>query len=569
MNLYEEEVAAGQQLRAFRMRETRLRFFLAFYFLLSLVLYEHFFLPEVQWSSDSSLNCFQSEIFLRSRFHSAAIPRPSETWDVEGRFFPYPGSSIRVSSGDSYLTQSLVFTGLLALVKGVFGVWGEGILVAAGSLLLLYTVYRLAERVVPGMEFVVLLVVGFASPVWLGSSLLWGHTLAAGLLTASVLLLPGDSERKRLWPWVAAGVLLAIGTWIRAEGYAFALALIVASIVWRNGEKKENFRNAGFMLAGFMAGILPLWLLNSCVYGRPWAAGPANFGGLRIWLFSRPGAIEGALLRSTDSVFISLLLGLPLVLWIATAGVRRLRENPRWVQVNLALIVLGGALALWKAIGSGGGRMDGLFVVMPYAALAFWYWPGLGPRGREGDRQVRFLFGLTMVYLGALLLVRPGGQAGFEWGARFAMPVFGILTPLAFRAVQGGVLFRSKLSQVLLIALLALGLIAEGGGFYAARRVESDYYEVMQYLKESHAVAIVGHRDASIPQMLTPLHFDKRLYYTGSEKALRRFLESPKPFSNTSIVVLTHQSPMENILPGLVGNSTLIAGDYWAWTPGQ
>jgi len=290
---------------------------------------------------------------------------------------------------------------------------------------------------------------------------------------------------------------------------------------------------------------------------------------LKTWLLSRPGAIEGALLRSTDSVFISLLLGLPVVLWIVTAGVPRLRENLRWTQANLALIVLGGALALWKAIGSGGGQMDGLLAVMPYAAIAFWYWPALGPRGGQEDRRVRFLFGLTMVYLGALLLVRPGGQAGFKWGARYAMPVFGILTPLAFRAVQGGVLFRSKSSQALLVALLALGLVAEGGGFYAARRAESDYYEVMQYLKESHAVAIVGHRDVSIPQMLTPLHFDKRLYYTGSEKALRRFLESSKPFSNTSIVVLTRKSPMENILPGLMGSSTLIAGDYWAWTPGQ
>ncbi len=569
MDLYEEEVAAGHQLKAFRMRETRLRFFLAFYFLLSLVLYEHFFFPEVQWSGDSSLNGFQAEIFLRSRFHSAAIPRPTEIWDVEGRFFPYPGSSIQVSSGDSYLTQSLVFTGLLALVKGVFGVWGEGILVAAGSLLLLYTVYRLAERVVPGMEFFVLLVVGFASPVWLCSSLLWGHTLAAGLLTASVLFLPGDSRRKRRGPWITAGVLLAIGTWIRAEGYAFALALIVASILWGSGEKKENIRNAGFVIIGFVAGLLPFWILNACIHGRPWAAGPAGLDGLKTWLVSRPGVIEGALLRSTDSVFISLLMGFPVVLWIVTAGVRRLRENPRWIQANLALIVLGGALSLWKAIGSGGGRMDGLFVVMPYAAIALWHWPSLGLRGGEDDRRVRFLFGLTMVYLGVLLLVRPGGQAGLEWGARFAMPVFGILTPLAFRVVQKCAVFRSKPNRALLVALLVLGLVAEGGGFYAARRAESDYYEVIQYLKESHAVAIVGHRNASVLQMLTPLHFDKRLYYTGSGKALRRFLESSKPFSNTSIVVLTHKSPMENILPGLMGRSTLIAGDYWAWTPGQ
>jgi hypothetical protein len=53
MDLYEEEVRAERQLKAFRLRETRLRFFLAFYFLLSLVLFEHFFLPEVQWNDDA------------------------------------------------------------------------------------------------------------------------------------------------------------------------------------------------------------------------------------------------------------------------------------------------------------------------------------------------------------------------------------------------------------------------------------------------------------------------------------------------------------------------------------
>jgi hypothetical protein len=99
----------------------------------------------------------------------------------------------------------------LALVKGVFGVWGEGILVAAGSLLLLYTIYRLAERVAPGMEFVAVLAVGFASPAWLCSSFLGGHTLAAGILTAGLLVLPEHSKRKGLWPWMLAGVLLRTG----------------------------------------------------------------------------------------------------------------------------------------------------------------------------------------------------------------------------------------------------------------------------------------------------------------------------------------------------------------------
>jgi hypothetical protein len=118
-----------------------------------------------------------------------------------------------------------------------------------------------------------------------------------------------------------------------------------------------------------------------------------------------------------------------------------------------------------------------------------------------------------------------------------ALPVIGILTLLAFRVKNGFPTLRAKLNRALLAALVVLGLVAECGGFFSARRVESNSFQALQYLKESHAVAIVGHRDVSILHALTPLYFDKRLYYTGSEKALRRFLDSAKSFPNTSVIV--------------------------------
>lgn len=279
--------------------------------------------------------------------------------------------------------------------------------------------------------------------------------------------------------------------------------------------------------------------------------------------------LEGILFRTSESALFSLLSGVPVVLWITTAGVRRLRDHLRWVQANLVLILIGGAVALWKAVGSGGGRIDGLFGVMPYVAVALWHWPLLGRAGRVEDGRVRFLIALALLYLAALLLFSPAAPEGFAWGARFAMPVFGILTVLAFRSIEGGGLVRPNRGRALLVALVAVGAIAELAGFYNAWRAESNYSEVLQYLKESHAVAVVGHRDAAVLQALTPLHFDRRLYWTGSEKALRRFLESAKPFPNASVVVLTRKTPLETILPGLIGRSTLITGDYWAWAPGQ
>lgn len=576
-------------------RALRLVVFLPAYFLLSVLLHQFWFFPEAHWSGDSALKALQAEALHRSGFRSVVIPYPSSEWDPQGEFFPFrPPFASRIE-GRYYLSYPLVFPVLLALLRTLCGAWAGAVLVALGSTGLLAATWLLARRVIPERATQAMLLVAFASPVWLYSALLWEHTLASALFLGGVVaLLPNGQGRDRL-RWILAGAAFGATTWVRTEGYALTAAALGATLLWSGLSWRDALRKAAWVLAGFLGALAPWVAFQWGMYGRPWGIhseavvrnvaliaergweaylGPAQRKAYRL------RCVESFLFRSTGHPAFSLQTAVPFGLFIVTALVPRLRRWRVWVLLNLGLIFLVLLRVLWEVVSTDSRRVSGLFIVMPYSVLAFWYLPLLGKKREGVNLQVRFLMGLVVAFFLLSIVFNPGSRGGLQWGPRYWMPVFGVLAVLSLHAADTVPGSRTRAGRFLVAGLIAVAVVFELIGFRLVRRDEQVYSKAIESLRQAPAGAVVGYDQLWLCQLCAPLYFEKGLYFAdapGSKRSyfsdtpasLESFLAALKPFSNEDTLVLTYKRPLPEWLPVSGGRSEEIAPGFWIWQAGN
>jgi len=204
---------------------------------------------------------------------------------------------------------------------------------------------------------------------------------------------------------------------------------------------------------------------------------------------------------------------------------------------------------------------------MPYCILAFWYLPVLRSGKREKPSLERLLFGIVALFLLISTFLNLGNKGGLQWGPRYLMPVYSLLVILSLKVTLEETIFRPQVFRILITILFGFAFLLECVGFAYAREDEKGYDQVIQYLKDQPAIAVVGYRDYWILQTCSPLYFEKRLHYVGSPEEFKAFLESPKPYPNNSVIVISRQKPLDEQLPELKGSSEVINLNYYAWSP--
>jgi len=557
--------------------------FLLLYFLLALNAHEFCLPVGAHWSGDSAIKDLQAEILRDSHFRKIAVPYPSSSWDPQGQFFPFASPFVTKIQDRYYFAYPIVFPLVLALLRSLLGIWAAGALVASGSVLLLYFTHRLARRVLPDQAFPAILVLAFATPVWLYSTLLWAHTAAAAVFMMGFLSLLAARSSGRFREWILAGLCFGAGTWLRTEGAGLTLAVLAATLLWSDGPGRVRVKRAGWILLGFCLALSPLALLNWCIYGSLWgphAGGVLSKGaylarrGLDAYLgprhlkWYRLSIADWLLVRSTNYGGFSAKTAIPFALFVLTVLTPCLRQSRRWILFNLGFILLVLVRVLYEVFSAQGRTVSGLLIVMPYSILAFWYLPALGRRGSKEDPEVRYLFGIVVAFLLVSIVLNLGNKGGLQWGPRYLMPVFGLLVVLAMRAIRQAEGFRRLAARILIGALVAVAFLLQLVGFWFVRQDEADIASVLDYLRQQRAVAVVGYDRPWLVQMCAPLYQEKRLYLVRSPEALQAFWETSKPFSNASIIVISRDRPLNDLVND-TGDGVCVemAPRFWAWSP--
>jgi hypothetical protein len=455
-----------------------------------------------------------------------SINYPARRYDPGLEFVPFhPKQHYLDSQGRIYL-QWPIFLGLMTRIFWkVLGFAGLYVVPFAAGLASLLAAYALALAVgVPRRAaWLVVPLLGLATPVALYSLLYFEHTLAALLVALSVLAAVLSLRQTRRFA-ALSGALLAVAVYFRSELYVLALVLfaVLAATAWTRRDAGRWWVLPLVWLGAFALALVPLWAFYAVTEGNllPTHA---------LWYFAGgdPASTAGGVPKP----------GLPPLRYIATAGwgvipaflfgpsgVSLAPVFPGWVEwsglLGAALCALSAPISLLsrlmgrrKAVSTrsaeylpfasmGAGmilllvtcaytllsrqayyNLHGFLLASPFIALALW--PASPNPAGDGVAPASFLRRVALLYAGlhALIISALSGLGPIslhEWGQRYLLPAYPLLVVLALlgacdllgttaRMVSGPsessrpALVRPALGVLFaLLALVGLGFTARG-----------------------------------------------------------------------------------------------------------
>ncbi|OGV39895.1 MAG: hypothetical protein A2020_15870 [Lentisphaerae bacterium GWF2_45_14] len=216
------------------------------------------------WISDCGNKFIQTENFLRTG--KLNIDYPAHDVDPDMNYFPYGGHHFMKKDGKIFSFYPPCFPLISAPFYRFFGFFGLYIIPAlsaaliAGLSALLFRSSGLKRWNIIGPLAAVLL-----TPILFYGMVFWEETPAVALATLAILICikPLRRKRKTSLPFIAAGLILALSTVLREEGYILFVALF-AGLLFQARDKKACV----FISLGFSAGMVPLWVFQYLEWGH-------------------------------------------------------------------------------------------------------------------------------------------------------------------------------------------------------------------------------------------------------------------------------------------------------------
>ena len=367
----------------------------------------------------------------------------------------FVGPFFHLIRGQYEVKFSPAYAALVVPFYVLLGMRGLSVASAVGAALAGFASGQLGALVGVRRPWVVVLVVGLATPMVYYATVLWEHAMMAGLLALAAYL----ALRPR--PFVA-GLPAALAVWLRPEAYVFAPALALAFVA-AFGFRRGVGRTLMFG-SGFIAGLAPWWIYNTLtvedaigLHAQDGTMPPVSrFGS---FLLSRELSLEYNFLPMSQVKWLLLLAAIAAL--IVALAVRRRSWWPAlwlfWLGVTAITsynVVTGGA---WL----GGRDAAGAFVgtsltdLFPFAFAAL-----AGVAGAFKSQKLAFLWVLAVAYAGGIAALAPYFW-GIGWGPRYMMgiyPVLGVLAWLGFEATD------EVIGRVVLGTLLAISLVVQSVG---------------------------------------------------------------------------------------------------------
>lgn len=508
------------------------------------------------WSPDEGGKLLQTEALRWDGGIVYALPYAGERVDPQLHFYPeswrgddgtfiYP---MRRTNGEIAFHWPIWFSLVVKLPVALFGSIG-GFLVA---LLAGWSTAMLSGLVAGEIDrrlaAPAILTVGLATPVWFYSLCFWEHTLVAALsMLALLILMRGNASPRALLlalPPLGAAALLRLDGALPAMA---AIAACVAVMLLRYWRHRQSFvldargQRQVLIIAAVSVAILAVTLmaLSTTLTGRH----EALLRGLSTRSLDLPRVWDTFVILVSDGFGRAALPGVRSH-WvgIAVAGVacslltpflRRSRAQGVLAMLGLALfVVFGLRLALEEDLGR---ALHGLLSVAPFMILAPLAFPGW--RALDSPHFVAVLYGAFFFFGGLLAIAGFSSgadgtlQLGLEWGQRYLLALFPILTVLSLaglRSQWGVPTFRGVKSVLVLLTLtlIAVGVVLQVRGYQESqrtRRVLADWYAT---LEGSQAIVT----DVWwLPAALAPLFVSKPVFVSARGARLLEWVELAAP----------------------------------------
>jgi hypothetical protein len=477
---------------------------------------------DVFWGPDSGNHFIQTQSILRTGQIA-----------IEHRF-PI-GHHFVVIGGKTYSTYSPAFPALSVPFYAAFGYWGLFLLPILGTLLMIALLPALTARsiLLPGIVLV------FGTPVLWYTIVFWEHTIAAGIAVAAFIL----AERER--PLIA-GVLAAISTVYREEGYIVIASIAIAMLVTRK-------RPWSFLAAAVIA-LVPWWLFNWALFGNPLGLHAAVYSSIAQG--NKLANFYPFLFEFSANRIVCIATGL-CVVGTAAFGVRRLAaafqgagrpahsEGIFFIGATAGFVILTVSLFLSPAPMRETLYTQGLFPAIPFSAAMFLSW-------REQPR-----FRVVALVTGIILTTLVVNQADFgvTWGPRHYFWMFPLIIVMAFESIPPS---RLIVATAVVLAICSFAIQFEG---IRTLRMKLRFSESVLTAVRTDPARIVVTDVFWIPEDLASLFFDKDIAFARNDQEFALLSRGLTLYIASRQFRLITNRGFQPVMPRVTGRRRIAGGD--------
>ncbi len=332
----------------------------------------------------------------------------------------------------AYFIRRPAYPFALSMVAGL-GLFGAISLSILGTVASAAAAGRIMRHWKPELDVVALWVTGLASPLMFNSFWAIAHTIAAGLLGWSVVMLLGAPARRTANRELAVGALL-IGAAVlfRSEAILYGIALTIALLVV-DGAVDRRIPLRGFAAgAGTVGGVLVNKALVGALFGPLVSVVTGTTGSAETsWLADRIRGFKLTVLSVTPSGFALEDLLLVLAIGLAVVSVLSANKDPESGEyAKLAFLAAG--LAVARTAIDPTTVVRGLLMAFPLVAIG----AAAMSVSLLRTRPAMVIAIASTLFFGAVVLTqhREGGSA--EFGGRYFAVMLPVLTPLLVAAAS-------------------------------------------------------------------------------------------------------------------------------------
>lgn len=393
----------------------------------------------------------------------------------------------------------------------------------------------------------------FAAPCCFYSLMLWEMIPAVLCGFCGVMML---RDKK----FFSGGIVLGLGLFFREELYFLGAAAGVVLLFMK------EWRSIGRLSAGFLCGMLPVWLLQYVLTGHV-----LGFHGSTYYLNNRTGfdlknEIYGVFWNFYQHVFrfeVMTVLMLPVILLLLAAFVR---EDEKAQKFKVYLMAAGGILFLrgaWRYIAGNNfcyisSLSAGFISTLP---LCWLFWGNLKQLLFSGSRKKRFLTGVVVAYT---LIVPPlltRHDIGLFWGARHFMFVMPFVIYLSLRALK-----TMPYRKVLLWSLAGVSIVWQLCGFYALLKVSEESDNLTRTVL-ANSKKIVASDIFFLPEQAPELFFERDFCEVTNRRQLEALLAELARRGENEVLFITSPrwSRLDRETRALLGKKTARVGGSFAF----
>lgn len=464
--------------------------------------------PGTAFMSDEGLALVQVDLLAEGHWLHDSPLDGADGLDPDGSGTPFRAQVV-TEEGSAPYGKHPVYPVLLLGARWLAGPVGPVLVSVAGGILAAIAAGCLARRLGAPAGDVAFWVCGLASPLLFDSLIVFGHTVAAALVTLALLaaVRPVTSRPSGSTLALVAGAI-AVACLLRNEALVVAGGIAVASVVAPAGGR----RRGNWLAAASLGGAAAAWLLDAAtralLFGEVLAQRPPAAGeGER--LADRLSALQRTLLDSgygeqgvLGAVLAAWVLGCAAVLWAVLRG----RAEATALK---AVLAAGVGLHAVRLASDPDALVPGLLIAFPLAALL----PALLVAGRPVTPPQRFLALALGLSAAGILLAQYRTGGGLEWGGRYLavlLPAAAALAAARLPVRTGpapqpstGPCGATSVGRWVVGAVLAIGMLTAVGSVLALRHYRTSTEAVEQAIAAAGELAGPGPASER-PLVVTP-----------------------------------------------------------------